>query len=258
MKNIEVIQAFLEGRTKGKGHSLEIRDGILYDYGWYPMAKIYKELPAGYQKLIECHRYIEVLPPYDSRTSHTHYHMLLSELSRRGENNIVAYKEPFGALFGYVPRLQGLFVVKNFFFPTSLGLAYWNGNELCWKKTLGEHEITIHWKPLDDPAFFIHGPGYITLDLPWNVSFYLPSLPKDEEIQRMYERKLRRMKEAAYLVGKYEDLAEALGLAYEFGRAKGNFPYTSGNLGKLRKLAQRVEEILSSDEELVHQVLQRV
>jgi hypothetical protein len=254
MKNIEVIQAFLEGRTKGKGHSLEIRDGVLLDYGWYPMARIHKEPPAGYQKLIDCSRYIEVLPPYNSRTSHTHYRMLLSELSRRHENNIVAYKDPFGALFGYVPRL---FVVKNFFFPTSLGLAYWNKNELYWRKTLGEHEITIHWKPLEDPAFFIHGPGYITLDLSWNVSFYLPSLPEDGELQRMYERKLRRMKEAAYLVGKYEDLAEALGLAYEFGRAKGNFPYTSGQLGELRKLAEGIAKIVNSDEELVRCVLGR-
>jgi hypothetical protein len=181
--------------------------------------------------------------------------MLLTELSRRNEANIVAYKDPFQALFGYVPKRNGLFVVRSFLFPTSLGLASWNGPELSWVKKLGEHEIRIYWRPLDEPPFHVHGPGYKTLDLPWNVSFSFDALPPWEELERMYERKLRRMSEAAYIIGKYEDLAEALGLGQEFQAAKGSFPYTSGNMGRLRRLARKLEEVLGSDERLVRQVL---
>jgi hypothetical protein len=257
MTNSQVIEAFLEGRTKAKGSSIEIRDGVLLDYGWYPMAKIHKEPPEGYRKLIDCFRYIEVFPPYNSRTSHTHWRMLLAEMFRRNEANIVAYREPFQALFGHVPKLNGVFVVRSFFFPTSLGWALWNGPELSWVRKVGEHEVRIHWNPLHSPPFRVLGPGYRTLGLEWNVSFSLETFPTEEELERIYTRKHRRMEEAAYLVGKYQEIAEALGMESELKAAKGNFPGTSGNLGKLRQLAKRIEEILRSDEMLVRQVLSK-
>jgi hypothetical protein len=238
------------GRRKAKAASIEAREGALWDYGWYKLCQAVKEPPEGFRVFAERPLYYMVYESYDSVSSKRHFRIMAKVMRKHSLDWILGYKDPFIPLFGFhTSRWPPLEV------ETCYGVATHYGDHFQWKKVLGDKVIYVLWKPLREKPFTYAGEGYQTGWVFWNVEFHSEVALADDQIYEIFTRKERRMRRAAEIIAEIEDTAIALGFREELKRAMGNFPETSGNLGRLKKLQRKIQALTGEDEELVKYIL---
>jgi hypothetical protein len=255
------IEAFFKAETveegwyyywgkKAKAANLEAKEGAIWDYGWYKICQALKEPPEGFRIFAERPIYYLVYDSYDSPSSKRHWRLMAEAMHRYSLDWILGYKDPFIPLFGFHTSRWPPFEVE-----TCYGMATHYGNHFQWKRVLDGKIIYVLWKPLERKPFTYAGEGYQTDWIFWNVSFQSDKPLEDAEIYEIFTRKERRMRKAAEIIAEIKVDAKALGFWGELKRAMGNFPETSGNLGKLKKLQRKVRALTGSDEELVQYIL---